>query len=69
MASLLARRFHDAALITARSRGSGKSGVIEIETPGQEVLAQTAVMVAGDGRVEARFRIGLPASGPPGSGS
>ena len=63
VASLLARRFHDAALITARSRGSGKSGVIEIETPGQEVLAQTAVMVAGDGRVEARFRIGLPASG------
>ena len=63
VASLLARRFHGAALITARSRGSGKSGVIEIETPGQEVLSQTAVMVAGDGRVEARFRVGLPASG------
>jgi len=63
VASLLARRFHDAALKTARRRGSGKSGAIEIEAPGQEVLAQSAVMVGSDGRVEARFRIGLPASG------
>lgn len=63
VASLLARRFHRAALATMRPRGIGKSGVIEIETPGQEVVAHTAVIVAEDGSVEARFRVGLPASG------
>ena len=63
VASLLARRFHEAAQGTMVRRGSGKSGLIEIETPGQEVLAQTAVMVGDDGTVEARFRIGLPAQG------
>ena len=63
VASLLARRFHQAAQTTMVRRGSGKSGLIEIETPGQEVLAQTAVMVVDDGTVEARFRVGLPAQG------
>ncbi len=63
VASLLARRFHRAALATMRPRGIGKSGVIEIESPGQEVVAHTAVIVAEDGSVEARFRVGLPASG------
>ena len=63
VASLLARRFHQAAQTTMVRRGSGKSGLIEIEGPGQEVLAQTAVMVGDDGTVEARFRVGLPAQG------
>ena len=63
VASLLARRFHEAAQGTMVRRGSGKSGAIEIEPPGQEVLAQTAVTVGADGTVEARFRIGLPAQG------
>ena len=63
VASLLAKRFHEAAKGTMVRRGSGKSGLIEIETPGQEVLAQTAVIVEEDGTVEARFRIGLPAQG------
>jgi len=63
VASLLARRFSQAAQGTMVRRGSGKSGVIEIATPGQEVLAQTAVIVGDDGTVEARFRIGLPAHG------
>ena len=63
VASLLARRFHEAAQGTMVRQGSGKSGVIQIETPGQEVLAQTAVTVGDDGTVEARFRIGLPAQG------
>ena len=63
MSNLLAKRFHDAARAAAIQRGSGKSGLIEIERPGQEVLAQTAVIVANDGTVEARFRIGLPARG------
>ncbi len=68
VASLLAKRFHEAARSTMIQRGSGKSGVIEIETPGQEVLAQTAVIVGEDGTVEARFRIGLPARGRRASG-
>ena len=68
VASLLAKRFHEAARSTMVQRGSGKSGVIEIETPGQEVLAQTAVIVGEDGTVEARFRIGLPARGRRASG-
>lgn len=61
--SFLARRFHESAGRSRRRRGSGKSGVIEIENPGQEVLDQTAVMVAPDGGVEARFLVGLPADG------
>ena len=63
VASMLAKRFGQAAQGTMVRRGSGKSGVIEIATPGQEVLAQTAVIVGDDGTVEARFRIGLPAHG------
>ncbi|MDE0199994.1 MAG: ABC-ATPase domain-containing protein, partial [Caldilineaceae bacterium] len=43
--------------------GSGKSGEIRIEAPGQQVLANTAVRVRGDGTVEARFTVGLPAQG------
>jgi len=34
-----------------------------MEAPGQEVLNQTAVLVAEDGSVEARFTVGLPAAG------
>ena len=63
VASLLAKRFSQAARGTMVRRGSGKSGLIVIATPGQEVLAQSAVIVGGDGTVEARFRIGLPAHG------
>ena len=68
VASLLAKRFSQAARGTMVRRGSGKSGLIVIATPGQEVLAQSAVIVGGDGTVEARFRIGLPAHGRRASG-
>ncbi|GMR12056.1 MAG: ABC-ATPase domain-containing protein [Gemmatimonadota bacterium] len=63
VAAYLARRFGKAARSVARSRGSGKSGTIEIETPGQEVLRQSAVTVRPDGAIEARFAVGLPAAG------
>lgn len=43
-------------------RGSGKSGLIAIDTPGQEVLARTAVVVTPE-VVEVRFVAGLPAAG------
>ncbi len=43
-------------------RGSGKSGLLAIDAPGQELLARTAVRVSLDG-VEARLAAGLPAAG------
>ncbi len=42
-------------------RGSGKSGVIYIDSPGQEVLERTSVFV-DESYVEARFYVGLPAA-------
>ncbi len=43
-------------------RGSGKSGVVSIDVPGQEILERTSCFVTG-GSVEVRFRVGLPAAG------
>ncbi len=59
----LARRFGAAiAALPARPGGSGKSGLIAIDRPGQEILERSAVVVRG-GTVEARFVAGLPAAG------
>ncbi len=41
-------------------RGTGKSGLITIAAPGQEILARSAMIIDED-RVEARFRMALPA--------
>ncbi len=60
--SLLARRFATQARAHSGHRGSGKSGQLGIDAPGQEVLPTTAVLVAG-GFLEARFTVGLPARG------
>jgi predicted ABC-class ATPase len=43
--------------------GSGKSGLIEIASLGQEVLERTATGVAPDGTVVVRLCVGLPAAG------
>ncbi len=43
-------------------RGSGKSGLITIDTPGQEILERTSVVI-NKNFVEARFFTGLPAHG------
>jgi len=42
--------------------GSGKSGQVRIDAGGQEVLERSAVRL-GDGFVEARIEVGLPAAG------
>lgn len=42
--------------------GSGKSGLLAIDRPGQEILERTSVVINED-RIEARFEVGLPASG------
>ncbi|MCY3896954.1 MAG: ABC-ATPase domain-containing protein [Caldilineaceae bacterium] len=63
LSCFLARAFAAETHRMSMRRGSGKSGEIRIEAPGQQVLANTAVQVRGDGTVEARFTVGLPAQG------
>ena len=46
----------------SKSRGTGRSGIIEMDRPGQEVLERTTVLVGQD-EIEARFVVGLPARG------
>ncbi len=62
-AACLARSFAGRARSASRRRGTGKSGTMEMESPGQEVLAQTALLISEGGAVEARFGAGLPARG------
>lgn len=45
-----------------RTGGHGKSGLITIDAPGQEVLPRTAVVIDGNG-VDIRLSVGLPAAG------
>ncbi len=63
LAAYLARSFDRLARQRSHHRGTGHSGEIRMEAPGQEVLPQTAVLIHPDGQVEARFTVGLPASG------
>ena len=42
--------------------GTGRSGVISIDTPGPEILERTSVNI-GDSGLEARLSVGLPAAG------
>jgi len=59
----LARVFSaECRLASDRSRGSGKSGLIAMDSPGQEILERSAIIVTGE-FVEARFVVGLPARG------
>ncbi len=58
----LARQFYHAASEIREKRGSGKSGLIAIATPVQQVLDRTAVVLT-DTHLEARFVVGLPARG------
>ncbi|HEX2167934.1 MAG TPA: ABC-ATPase domain-containing protein, partial [Longimicrobiales bacterium] len=62
-ADFLNRALYDALRDASARRGSGRSGELTILRPRQEVLVRTSLRVSGDGRVEARFRAGLPARG------
>ena len=62
LADYINRVFALACRKVEQKRGSGKSGLISIDRPGQEVLPRTAVIIRQDG-IEARFRVGLPAAG------
>lgn len=59
----LIRRFHrQADRFCFQAKGSGKSGIITVSRPGQEVLERTACEVGGDG-ITVRFEVGFPANG------
>lgn len=61
--ALLARAIAREGRQRSGARGTGKSGVIRAEHPGQVVLRQNAARIGRRGRVEARFTVGLPAKG------
>ena len=46
-----------------QAKGSGKSGVIAVMRPGQEILSRSALELDGDGKLTARFEVGFPANG------
>ncbi len=63
LCDFLTRAFHRAIHQRAHARqGSGASGQIRIDVPGQEVLPRSSVALS-DTHVEARFTVGLPARG------
>lgn len=43
-------------------RGTGKSGMVAIDTPGQQILERTSILIDPDW-IEARMTVGLPAAG------
>jgi predicted ABC-class ATPase len=57
----LLRRF--GAALVSQTIGSGRSGDLRVLRPGPEVEERSAIKLSPDGRVEARFQIGLPARG------
>ena len=61
LCDLLLRRFAQATRTGSR-RGSGKSGVIDVDIGGAALLARSGCDVVEDA-IELRFRVGLPAAG------
>jgi len=63
LCDFLTRRFyHSIKMYNTQRQGSGKSGAIEIDRPGQEVLKTSSIVIIGS-CIEARFLVGLPAFG------
>ncbi len=58
----LTRQFFRACKRYSRKRGSGNSGLISIQKPGQEILERNC-MIINKRYIEARFGMGLPAVG------
>lgn len=61
----LTRRFHsEIEKYNFKAKGSGKSGLISISRPGQEILERSACRItSGKGDVLIRIQIGFPANG------
>jgi len=62
LGDFLTRAFDAACSQLSGRRGSGKSGLIAIDRPGQQILERTSARVDERG-VEVRFVVGLPAAG------
>lgn len=62
-ADFLNRSFAEVLHARSRDRGSGRSGILEILRPGQEILVRNSLLISPGGEVEARLRAGLPARG------
>ena len=60
--NFLAREFSKACHRARAKLGSGKSGLIAIDTPGQEILVRTCVQI-GPNATTVNFVAGLPANG------
>jgi predicted ABC-class ATPase len=58
----LARRFYRESFALTAKRGTGNSGLITIDKPGQAILERNSVIFS-DHCIELRFFIGLPADG------
>ena len=59
----LARKFYDASKLTSsRNRGTGYSGAITIDKPGQAILERNSVVLS-ERYIEVRCFIGIPARG------
>ncbi|KPK57874.1 MAG: ATPase [Gemmatimonas sp. SG8_38_2] len=62
-ADFLNRRLGQQFARISRPRGSGKSGLVHILNPGQQIIERTSLQIDPSGQVVARFNAGLPASG------
>jgi predicted ABC-class ATPase len=62
LADFLTRQFAAAAERVEEHLGTGHSGLIAIDRPGQEILERTSVVITEE-YIEARFVVGLPARG------
>ncbi len=62
LADFLTRQFATAADRLERRMGTGHSGLIGIDRPGQEILERTSVVITEE-YLEVRFVVGLPARG------
>ncbi len=62
LADFLTRAFDVACSQVSGRRGSGKSGLVAIDRPGQQILERTSALV-DERAVEVRFVVGLPAAG------
>lgn len=58
----LLRAFHRVTREASSRSGSGKSGLVIVDTPGAEVLSRSGCAFVDD-MLEVRFRVGLPARG------
>lgn len=60
----LTRLFHhEIEKYNFKAKGSGKSGLMGISRPGQEILERSACTITGKGDVLVRMEIGFPANG------